>query len=438
MNALTGPQVDDLAGIIVQLFNASELKQLVRVALDIQLYNEVAAEGQPLRDTALALIGYLERRRITVTLLIAIVKLRPNVDSIQAFCQTNAPEALRPAASVSDQVGAVVAGVNEMRRHITEPAVRDKINASRPKLEQIGGLITWMGIYKNLHDCLHQVQVRYYKAVIDAARHFRAEPENIDIADELDGYVAGLRALVVQMRANANGLPADGAYARGQELQWIGEMETEAIGSIREAIDTKVGLPANRGALRLKSLLITEPSRINQMLTFTAAQLPLDQLIQTLDQVVTTLAARGADGQAIATALTGLQSLYPRLIGQIAQHTQWQRVEKELWHAADIVGLDTDEARDETSFFWTAIKADVQALAELDKTAAWAADVARAATDMDNAIAGSDGTRVRSAFERYRRRALLQSFEVDVQLKSLCGTIADLGNPLNTLLQEAL
>jgi hypothetical protein len=56
---------------------------------------------------------------------------------------------------------------------------------------------------------------------------------------------------------------------------------------------------------------------------------------------------------------------------------------------------------------------------------------------MDAALQGPDPVRLREAFRRFRRQAMLRFFQVDLNLRELCGEIAPIGDPVTALLEEA-
>src|SRR5262249_7135832 len=95
-------------------------------------------------------------------------------------------------------------------------------------------------------------------------------------------------------------------------------------------------------------------------------------------------------------------------------------------------------AGEEFTFLWPAVRADIQALIDLDRDAEWAKDLGQRAADLASVLADSDVARHREAFRRYRRQAMLRFFQVDLSLRELCGAIAAIGDPVTALFQEAI
>jgi hypothetical protein len=354
---LTGIEIEQLRDILCGIFDRDELKVLVRVALNVDLFTAFAGPDSSNQVVVFDLITALERRNLTVALLVDAWKRRSNNDELRNFCARCFPMVLSPPQADADQVIAVVNGVDELRRRLVDPAVKKRIAAAQPSLRRIGSLIEHMQSYKELHDCLHLIQVQFFRQILETARLLRTDPS---ASDTLDGYLAGLRSLAVQARSSVTRLENSPMNTSGQELRWINDLEAETIAGLNRAITSGDLLSAQRATVRLKSLLVIEPPRINQVLTSTATQLPLDQMIETLTQVLESLAPEDQSAQPLRDGLAGLQQLYPRLIGQISRHMQWQRVEQELWQADDELNQGSPESREEFTFFWPAIQSDVQ------------------------------------------------------------------------------
>ena len=436
MNPLTGPEIAELANTLCEEFpTEARLERLVLVTLNLGLFTDLVADGLPLRETAFKLVVALEQRGLTAPLLRGSVRMSGTSPRLMAFCQRMAPELLTAPAPAAEQVAAVVGGLNSLRARLAaDPHVRARVIASRGQLEQIGDRIHRLDLYKRLHDGLHMIQVSYYRQVVDAARRFLTDAT---AADTLDEYLSGLSTLAAQARATAGTFPTDDPGLRDQELRWVNALDAEVIANLRLALKTRDAVPARRAVLRLKTLLTLESARINHALTEVARQLPLKELIDALGRVADSVRGGDPADQPLTDGVAGLKQLYPRLIGHIAVHTQWQRAENELWLADDCLDRATPEGQEEFALFWPAVRDNVGALIELDRDADWAKDLGQRAADLDAALAGPDAPRHREGFRRYRRQAMLRFFQVDLNLRELCGAIGAIGEPVTALLWEA-
>ncbi len=433
---LDGATRQVLVTILKDAFNRDELTDLVQVTLNVDLFTEFATPTTPDVKVVTDLVAALERREITATLVAGALKLRPSVQALTDFCRQCFPSLLSAPAPAGEAVDVAVAGVNVVRHRLTDPAVRQRIGAAVPResLRQIGLRIDQMDRYKVLHDCLHEIEIRYYRQTLDAVRRFRADPAAVE---ELDDYLASLKQFVVKSRATAAGLPADGANGRSAELVWIGVLEAEVIQNLRSAVTQNDDLNARKAVVRLKSLLITEPSRIDGLLTAIASNLPLLELAQTLGEVSSLIPATDPAADALKAGLDELRKLHPRLVGQIARHANWQRVAKELWQADEDLRQATPDANEEFAFLWPVIKAHINALASLEPDTPWVAELTPNIEAVDRALAGNPAITPRVAFRRYSRLAQLRFFEEDLSLKDLCKAVAALGDPVTQLLLEA-
>lgn len=428
MSPLNGPQIEELVGILCEVFRPQlQLEMLVRVTLNVDLLTEFAEAG-PLRLMAFKLVQRLEQQGLTATLLRGALRMSGQNPRVVAFCMKVAPELLAPQASPVQQVAVVVTGLESLRARLGEPEVRDAVAASRDQWEQIGSRVDHLDRYKRLHDGLHMIQVSYYRQVVDAVKRFKTDPT---VADTLDEYSDGLQTLSAQARATATSFPADDSGQRDEEVRWVNVLDAEVVANLKLARKTADVPRARMAAIRLKTLLTMESARVNHALTEVARQLPLNRLIETLGK----LAGPAPEDQPLRDGLAGLRQLYPRLVGQIAGHTQWQRVENELWQAEDGLDRDGPDGREEFTVLWPAIRGDVQALIDLDRAAEWAGELTGRAADVEAALAAPAGPR--EAFRRYRRQAMLRFFQVDLSLRDLCGAITAIGTPITALLNEA-
>jgi hypothetical protein len=436
MSPLDGTQTAELADALCAEFpSEARLERLVLVTLNLGLFTDLVADGLPLRETAFKLVVALEQQGLTAPLVRGALRMSGGSPRLVAFCKHVAPELLAASVPAAEQVAAVVGGLNSLRARLAaDPHLRARVIASRGQLEQIGDRIQRLDLYKRLHDGLHMIQVSYYRQVVDAARRFTTDPT---AADTLDEYLTGLSTLCAQARATAGAFPTDDPGLRDLELRWVNALDADVIANLRLALKTRDAVPARKAVLRLKTLLTLESARINHALTEVARQLPLKELIDALGRVAESARGDDRDGKPLTDGLAGLTQLYPRLIGHIAVHTQWQRAENELWLADDCLDRATPEGQEEFALLWPAVRDNVGALIELDRDADWAKDLGQRAADLDAALAGTDALRHREGFRRYRRQAMLRFFQVDLNLRELCGAIGAIGEPVTALLWEA-
>src|SRR5262249_6930950 len=100
---LTGPQIGEAVHLVCKLFNKAELKELVRIQLDFDLFVEAASENDPLQTIAYDLLGYLNRHGLVHKFVEALCTSRPRDDGLRqfAFRVTGTPGTATPGEQVT-------------------------------------------------------------------------------------------------------------------------------------------------------------------------------------------------------------------------------------------------------------------------------------------------------------------------------------------------
>jgi hypothetical protein len=424
-----------LLNALTDAFNLEELQQLVYQTLGRPLRNLVD-EHADFTTVVFTLLDKTYRDGVSAVFLRAVLLSKPARSDLRPIIAQVCPEALQLPAESKAEVLVIDQAVREVHGQLDDPRVRQQVAESRGKLTLVANQIDQLERYKNLHECLHKILFQFYHQVADAARRFKTDPL---ASDTLADYATQIGDQARTARTVINGLPT-GPTSQGLELAWVGQLET-AVGEFGKARQDLNEAPAADGVRRLKRILGFDPIRINASLTKIAGDLPLPLLADTLDK-----AAQAADGKPGAKPIRAghqaLQALYPQLTVRVAEHTSWQQVENDLWHAEDNLYQKTPDAREEFLFLWPSIKAAIAALAALDQpTADWVVQLNHFAPLVDAALAtgpaeaaAPDPTRL--AFKDYRRAAMLRFFAVDDGLRKLCTEIVALSDSINNLLHE--
>jgi hypothetical protein len=411
----------------------AELEMIVSESLHVALHTEYVPDGLTLRQTASALIRALDERGITPTLLHAVLAARPARGDLREVVARYHPEAV--PTDTDTKVTEVGRALEAAARGLGDPAVRAQVEESRGSVERLRAQVEVLACYKELHDCLHQIQLKHFRQVADAARRFRTDSL---AGGTLEEYLDQLRIVASDAREAALRLP-DTPSARPQELLWVSSLDSVAAG-LRTALDTLEDGVAREAIRKLKSILFVEPFRINHLLALTAQELPLNRLLETLRGVAQAVGAQSALTRDLEAGIAALEALIPDLLGHVREHWAWQEVEKELWLAEEEIHRGVPEAMPEFASAWSGITRRVQVLAAADPTAPWAVDVTRFEADLRAALAAEAdaGVPVRSrmGFDRYRRSVLFRFYLVDKALKEKCGKVTAIGEPLDNLLRQ--
>lgn len=413
---------------IVEAFSENELKELVRTTMGAGLFEEFAAPGKALNSIVFELLMAVERRGTTATLLRGIARARPDKADLQDAFRRLCPEALASPTETGVQVDAVNAGLNAARSRIDDPAVAAAISDSRGDLERISRELTLLASYKALHDGLQRVQMQPYPELRASVKRFQAEDGDIET---IESQLYQLRLIVPDLRSAADGLP-DTMAGRQRELKWIEKVEqaAEALATAVEGMNQHMAV----GALRvLRDVIRREPFVVNSQFTATADRLNLERLTETFERIIAAIPGEEGPAGELRKSLSALRQMTPELKGRVAEHLEWQDVENKLWTAEESVQAGSGDRIADFELDWPGIDQQVRAIAGADPSARWSTDLAKR-SDAVTASLNGDRARLQSAFDRYRREALIRFFLVDKTLKAQCDSILGIAQPIQRLL----
>jgi hypothetical protein len=238
----------------------------------------------------------------------------------------------------------------------------------------------------------------------------------------------------------AQSLP-DTALARRMEMKMVVDPLTQALHQLRDAI-SDLDYPSAAFALNtIRGLLRVQAPRINALLTATAENLPIDQLIEAIEQVIQKLDEQDPAVDMLRSALRGLHELFPRLKGLVLEHDIWQSIENELAAAEQDVDRGSLEAMQDFQFHWKVVKLKITPLWHAHPQAPWVTKSQKfldacETIFQDVADAPSRANQLRQRYSMFRLEALAQFYQVDNALDTLCGEIVEIVKPLNALLKE--
>jgi hypothetical protein len=429
-----GEDLGRLAAAILNAFDADEIDELVRITFSEGLYQSYVGRDLTDKVLVLRLLEALERRGTIVIFLRAVRRARPHkqdlIDLIGELC----PQSMKDASSAKAPIGTVITALQTLKDRVAEPDVAGPLRSSRDKLDELADGFERLKAYKTLHDGLHQIQLPLYTIDLNKARDdpsmlFMLQNQALQF-----GMVAG------NISRGAQSLP-DTPLARRMEMRMVVGPLTQAVNQLRDAL-SDLDYPSAALALNaIRGLLRREPSRISGQLTATAENLPINLLIEAIEQVIQKLDEQDPAMDMLRTALRGLHELLPRLQGQVSEHDMWQSIENELAAADQDVDRGSVEAMQDFQLHWTAVKLGITPLWHANPQAPWVIKsqkfwdefeiIVRAALD---ASVNTDQLRQRYGF--FRREVLAQFYKVDSALNTLCSEIIEIGKPLNALLKE--
>lgn len=306
--------------------------------------------------------------------------------------------------------------------------VRSAVVAFQTDLQAAGQQIELLASLKELHDHLHNVEFQCYRVILQQAARFPAD----DVAvDTLTDNRLTLHDLTTQVLA-----AIQRPVLAGEALGWSADL-TEADRALQAALAQSDGVQLRRCVQLLNRLLTREPSRINERLNRTAGSLRLEQIEGALtairEQLTSAQAASGLDGKQLeifGQGVTALGRLRATLAQTVESHSRWQSLDVELRRVDAVLVHDLDDL----TFTWPDVRHICQGLRG-EGSADWAVALGQEEEQLDQALQAADPAQVRRHFYRFRRQAGLRFYAVDTDLKNLCGELATIAAPLDSVLR---
>ena len=215
----------------------------------------------------------------------------------------------------------VAAGIGALAE--TKNSIASEVGEFRLIFRRVASQTKVLAGYKSLHDGLHNLQLRQ-GSIEAAAATFTAQTI---MSKLLSREVINLREHARRAQAQAADLPN-----RVRENAWIDDLELIAA-EIDESLHAKDATRMGRAVASLRGV-IQETYRIDGQMATAAADLPLADLIDALQEIAGRLGGSSASGEAAAprvrTACDALIVIRPQLDGLVAEHSTWQGLNKDL------------------------------------------------------------------------------------------------------------
>lgn len=323
------------------------------------------------------------------------------------------------------QVDIVVAGLNEASRQVMDANAKQALANSEASLIKLADGADTLNIYKNLHECLHQLQKISLRRLVAAAEKLNGIPVQPGV---LNTYRDKLATALTKATTFKREL-ADGT-AQGVEEEWIEKLRT-ANGDYATAL----GAADKAGALAalelVREILRFEPFRINRNINVTARSLPLVDLTNALTAV--SVIAPGKFE--ISDAIRVIGTLQETLRQRVDEHKMWQNAENKIWNAEEAFGRSSPRA--DFASAWPAAKASVEPLLKLESNADWSESAAEFATAVADKLADETASNeaLEKAFDVYLKEVRDRFLEVDDNLRTDCTALASIGEPLRVFLR---
>ncbi len=418
--------IEPLSVEIARLFDPPDLERIMLRATGEGLYEVWVGRDLPDRKMCFELMQEISRRGVERNVLGEMLARRPADAAFSALVDQCCPEARAALPTTALQVDALMGGLQQVQAQLTDPQVRAALLGSGEKLKTISGTIDSLDAYKTLHECLHQLAQKQFRALRDAARTL---PDNPQTALELRSYRNELRNACLSARNAVRKLP-DAPVVRATEYMWIEDLEA-AGDQFHQAIDERKGDVASSALRKIRRIMLTTPPRLNALIFASATQLPLDELTGALTQ------ATAGGGAAVAAALASLRTLIPAIHSRVVEHRSWQDADVRISEIDQLLEHPGDGVIEEFAADWLELKALVLGLTGLEPGADWAVRVERYAGQVDDNLARETvDAEFLDAFGAFRSDAQYHFLIVDSELKTDCEALVRIGEPLHRILAE--
>ena len=269
---------EPIANLIGDIFTFGDLDGVLYKCSGQRTINAIANQDWPPRKVAFASLRQVDDDGTVKSFLAMLLEARPSRTDLRAKIVAALPELDAAARETQASVAQVVSSLKETEQGLRNPAVRNAVATSRGTIQAFAEGVDVLAAYKNLHDSLHQIQIRRFSDLPAATVAMASNPAQVE---KLRDFQDRLRPCIPIARAAAAALP-DNALLRATESSWIDKLET-AAGKFKNGIDTSDSGAARVALAVVERILMREPSRLNGLIFLTAQRLPVQALIDGLD-----------------------------------------------------------------------------------------------------------------------------------------------------------
>ena len=439
MDQIPVPLFEPIANLIGDIFTFRDLDQVLFKTTGERTINEIATADWPPRKIAVDTLRWVEKDGKAKPFFALLLEARPSRADLREKILAAMPDLAVQAQATQASVAQVVDSLNETRQGLADPAVRRAVATSRGTLQAFALGVDVLAAYKDLHDSLHQIQIRRFSD-LRAATARMSDPDQLD---KLISFEDLLAPCILVARSAARRLP-DEAQFRATEATWIDSLET----ADRQLNGAIAALNADGARIAVKVVgrtLILEPPRLNRAIFLTAQRLPIQALVEALE----TAGGLNASANAmLAAACNALRDIRATLVRRVVDHHLWQEADEKLWSLDTMFQQSGNDVFALFSEDWTAAKSAVKSLAEAAPDEAWAKAVIASADLTDDELTRAEGEagsgenlkairdRLYRRYSDFRHGARFRFFTVDQLLKEDCDSIVKIGAPLQSILRE--
>jgi hypothetical protein len=343
-----------------------------------------------------------------------------------------APETNRALAASSTRA------FQRLREMMANPVVKEIVAEHQPQLESAGAALQLLMDYKDVHDLLHDLQLKCYNYLLQETRRTErwidweilARPQQ-DLA-ALAGRAAELKQL---------------DSMKGAPFGWVSEL-VQAREAFDRAAATRKLSPLKEARDLIRPILELQPTRFDATLCEAARKLPLDELEIALAEIAGKLSPKVLEspgGAAFSTGVASLPELSANLQTLTTEHGRWQKIANDFWRISALIDTDLDELL--TS--WPRLKIRLgQVCGSAEQP--WSVELCQTTEKLGGLVASEPGpeapdaeeahrlwvAQVRQNYERCATNGGNRFYQVDFSLKRLCDQLRTVADALTQILHE--
>jgi len=333
---------------------------------------------------------------------------------------------IQAAAGATVIIGAQAgAGLNALNDLVQlSPELRAAVGTFSADFRAATNQVDVLGDYKDLHDLLHQLQFQVYGPMLREAPRF---PDELTL-EVLDDYQRTMRDQVAQLiSVSSRNRVAE------TDLTFIPEISQAQI-DLKSALDDINPDSLKKTIWRIKRVLTKHPAIIDTRLNSAARSLRLSSIVAALFAIQGDLDKLKLDPDKVSQFQLGrnmIESMCQRLDRLVIDHEQWQNLDMELRRIEALIEQDLMELE----MSWDDLKNQANPLFQ-SCTDQWAASLQEYANQLDQYLAANNPLKIRQAFRNFRHEAGSRFFQVDIDLKNLCGELRQIGEPLAIIVRS--
>jgi hypothetical protein len=356
--------------------------------------------------------GGSDRWILTYVILIAKVSDDLRQSIVEAW-----PNTLIRLPQAEEQVDKAVAYLNTVLKVALSTDLKFEVgDDKRQAFKEILGRIAALCAYKNLHECLHQLDLK-----LASREPGGAAPDFNSIALRCDD--------VVQNAPSSASLLGAQSAQEGNELRWIEGLKTSAA-SLKSAVAAADTASCVSTVEQIQAFVRFHLKRLNEKVFEAATVLSFDALMQGLPRDVM------REG-AFEKLVFYIRDFKPTVMARALKHNLWQETENDFSLLESFFNLAGDEVA-EISKPWFAVKKRMLWLASLDPDDLWATHAREFSDEISDAILNKKrlDDEIKAHFERYRNLFRIRFLAVDNTMKLDCGSLRKIHEPLTEILKE--